>query len=55
MVVLNIVLLLIVYVVAIIGTVVMKKIQPENKWYPWWAAFICVLFTLYVLKALNLV
>lgn len=47
--------LLVIYIVAIVGIIVMKKIQPENKWYPWWAAFICALFTMYVLKALNLV
>ena len=52
MVLLNVALLLVVYVVAIIGTVVMKKIQPSNKWYPWWAAVICLLFTWYVLKIL---
>ena len=55
MVLLNIVLLLVVYATAITGTVVMKKIQPGNKWYPWWAVFICVLFTVYILKVLNLV
>lgn len=44
-----IVLLLVIYIVAIVGIIVMKKIQPSNKWYPWWAAFICVLVTVFLI------
>lgn len=37
-----VILLVIFYGIAIAGIAVMKKIQPEDKIYPIWVAFICV-------------
>lgn len=42
------VLLMIVYFVAIVGIVVMKKIQPDDKIYPVWTVIVCILLTLFV-------
>ncbi len=41
-------LLAIVYIIGIICTAVMKKIQPENKIYPVWVVFVCVALTVFV-------
>lgn len=35
-----------VYAVAIIGIIVMRKIQPENKTYPIFATCVCIAFTI---------
>lgn len=43
-----VILLVIFYGIAIAGIAVMKKIQPEDKIYPIWVAFICVAFTCFV-------
>ena len=40
-----VILLVIFYGIAIVGIAVMKKIQPEDKIYPIWVAFICAAFT----------
>lgn len=45
---LNVGLVVFVWVVAVICIFLMKKIQPENKIYPVWAVFICVLLTAFV-------
>lgn len=37
-----------VWIVALTGILIMKKIQPEDKIYPAWAATICIIFTLFV-------
>lgn len=37
-----------VWIVAIAGICVMRKIQPGNKIYPVWAVIICILLTLFV-------
>lgn len=37
-----------VWIVALAGILIMKKIQPEDKIYPAWAATICIIFTLFV-------
>lgn len=37
-----------VWVIAIVGIRIMKKIQPGNKIYPVWAVIICILLTLFV-------
>lgn len=37
------------WLVAIVAIIIMKKIQPENKVYPIWAVFICILFTLFLI------
>lgn len=42
------VLLIIVYLVAIVGIVVMKKIQPDDRIYPWWVVIVCILITLFI-------
>ncbi len=44
-----VILLVIFYGIAIAGIAVMKKIQPEDKIYPIWVAFICVAFTCFVI------
>lgn len=50
--------LAIVWGAGVLGICIMKKIQPENKIYPVWAAVVCVAFTLflkwYVSQALYL-
>ncbi len=44
----NIFLVLLVWIVAIIGIKVMKKLQPEDILYPFYAVAICILLTLLV-------
>lgn len=41
-------LVLIVWIVAVVGICIMKKIQPDNRIYPVWAVMICILLTLFV-------
>lgn len=41
--------LAIIYLSAAICITLMRKIQPENKFYPVWAVFICVVFTVFLL------
>lgn len=36
------------WVVAVMCVLVMKKIQPENKIYPVWVVFVCILLTTFV-------
>ena len=43
------VLLGIVYLIAAAGIVIMKKIQPEDKIYPIWVAFVCIVLTAFVI------
>lgn len=43
-------LILIVTVVAIIGTIVMSKIEPNNKVYPMYAGVILMLYLLLITK-----
>lgn len=38
----------IVWIAAIAGIFIMKKLQPDNKIYPVWAVMICILFTLFI-------
>lgn len=40
---------IIVWVAVMIGTKVMKKIQPEDKVYPVWAVMIGIIFTIVVI------
>lgn len=40
--------LLVIYIIAAAGIVVMKKIQPEDKIYPVWAVFVCIVLTCFV-------
>lgn len=49
----NIILIALVYIAGIIGFFVMKKIQPEDKIYPIWVVFVCILFTCYLLSRLS--
>lgn len=44
----NIILVLFVWVVSVFCIFVMKKIQPENKIYPVWVVFVCILLTAFV-------
>ena len=37
--------LAIVYIIAIVGSKKKKKIQPEEKIYPVWAVFVCIVLT----------
>lgn len=39
----------IVWAAAIAGIKLMRKVQPENKIYPAWVAFVVVVFTCFVL------
>ena len=38
----------IVWIVAVVGICIMKKLQPDDKIYPVWAVMICILLTLFV-------
>ena len=40
----------IVWIIGIIGIGIMKKIQPYNKIYPVWVAFVCIVFTCFVIS-----
>lgn len=40
--------LVIVYLAAFAGIVIMKKIQPDDKIYPVWVVIVCILLTLFV-------
>lgn len=40
--------LIMIYAAALAGIAVMRKIAPEDKLYPVWVVFICVLFTCHV-------
>lgn len=42
-----------VWAVAGIGCYIMKKIQPENKLYLWYAVAICVIFTTFVVMHVS--
>ena len=44
-----VILLALVYVVGIAGIAAMKKIQPEDKIYPIWVVFVCVVVTCFVI------
>lgn len=37
-----------VWIVAIVGIRIMKKIQPDDKIYSVWAVIVCILLTLFV-------
>lgn len=41
-------LVLVVWIIAIVGIKIMKKISPTDKIYPVWVIFISILFTLFV-------
>ena len=41
----TLILILTVYVAGMIGIKIMKKIQPEDKIYPVWVAFVCIIVT----------
>ena len=38
----------IVWIVALVCILIMKRIQPEDKTYPVWAVAICIILTLFV-------
>ena len=44
----NILLVIFVWVTAFVCWRVMKRIQPENKLYPWYVLTICIIFTVFV-------
>ncbi len=44
----TVIMVITVWVIAIIGIRVMKKIQPNGRIYPVWAVMICVLLTIVV-------
>lgn len=35
----------IVWLIGFIGVCIINRIQPNNRWYPVWAAGVCILFT----------
>ena len=41
-------LVLVVWIVAAIGICIMEKIQPEDKIYPVWAVFVCIVLTIFI-------
>lgn len=43
----------IVWAAAGIGCYIMKKIQPENKLYLWYAIAVCVIFTAFVVTHVS--
>ena len=45
-----ILLITLVWIVGIVGCIVMKRIQPDNKLYPVYAMSICILLTIFVLR-----
>lgn len=44
----NVLKVLFVWIVAFVGIRIMKKLQPEDKIYPFYAVAICILLTLFV-------
>ena len=44
----EVLLVLSVWIIAIIGIFIMKKIQPSDKVYPVWVVIICIILTLFV-------
>lgn len=44
----EVLLVLSVWIIAIIGILIMKKIQPSDKVYPVWVVIICIILTLFV-------
>lgn len=44
----TIALVIFVWVFAVICVCIMKKIQPENKIYPVWVVFVCIMLTAFV-------
>lgn len=42
------ILVIAVWAVAAVGIRIMRKIQPEDRLYPVWAVFICILLTVFV-------
>lgn len=49
-----IVALIIVYITAIIGIFVMKKLSPGNKAYPIYVLFVCIAFTVVIIAIAHL-
>jgi hypothetical protein len=45
---LEILLVVVIWIIAIIGICIMKKLQPDDRIYPAWAVAVCVLLTLFV-------
>lgn len=43
----------VVWAAAGIGCCIMKRIQPEDKLYPWYAVVICVIFTAFVVMHVS--
>jgi hypothetical protein len=41
-------LLAIVYLTAIVGIAIMKKLLPEDKIYPIWTVAVCIMLTLFL-------
>ena len=41
-------LVVIVWIVAVVGICIMKKLQPDDKIYPVWVVIVCILLTLFV-------
>lgn len=44
----NVLLVLLVWIVAIAGIRIMKKLEPDNRGYRVWAIMICIILTLFV-------
>ena len=42
--------LLVVYVAAIIGVFIMKKIEPDNWFYPVYATIVCIVLTYFLVR-----
>lgn len=38
----------IVWIVAVAGIYIMKRIQPNNRIYPVWAVMVCILLTFFI-------
>lgn len=43
-----------VYIASAVCIPIMKKIDPDNKWYPGYVLAICILFTIYMVAYLNI-
>ncbi len=44
----NLILTAVVYILAIVCIPIMKKIEPDNNWYPVYGMIVCILYTIFV-------
>ena len=50
----NLIIISIVYIACAAGIPIMKKIEPDNKWYPVYSLVILTLFTIFIVTYLQI-